>query len=298
MSTIAITGASGLIGGALSSALRARGDRVRVLVRRDPQGPEQFRWDPAIGTFDPGALDGVDAVVNLAGAGVGDRRWTTAYKTEILRSRLGATKTICAAITASGAPIRLVNGSAVGYYGDRGEEVLAEDSPPGTGFLAQVVKAWEGATADLADAGGSVVLARTGLVMASSGGAMAPMLRLARLGLGGPLGSGQQFWPVISLRDEVAALIHLIDDRELTGPVNLVGTVPARQREVAAALGRLLKRPAVLPAPRLGLRLVLGQFAQEVLASERVLPDRLLGSGFVHQDNTLEAVLASALRYT
>lgn len=295
MITIAITGASGLIGGALSRALAARGDRVIALVRRAPRGPSERSWDPARGVIEPSAVGDVDVIVNLAGAGVGDKRWSTEHKTEILRSRVGATHTVVRAIISSGRPIRLVNGSAVGFYGDRGEELLTEASPAGTGFLAEVVRAWEGAADEWVTAGGSVAFARTGLVMTRDGGALAPLVRATRLGAGGPLGSGRQFWPVISLRDEVRALVHLIDRPDITGPVNLVGLEPPRQREVATAVARMLHRPALLPAPRLGLRLVLGQFADEILASQRVLPERLLQSGFTHEDASLQAVLTRAL---
>ena len=293
--TIAITGASGLIGGALSCELRKRGDTVRALVRRDPRAEHEFRWDPQAGTIDEQVLDGLDVVINLAGAGVGEHRWNTEHKTEILRSRVGATRTISTAIRERGAEIRLVNGSAVGFYGDRGEECLSEESPAGTGFLAEVVRAWEGAAEPLASIGGNVAFTRFGLVMAGSGGALAPLLKATKFGLGGPLGSGRQFWPIISLRDTVAALIHLIEHPEVTGPVNLVGVDPPRQRQVAAELGRLLHRPSILPAPRLGLRLVVGQFADEILASQRVLPEVLRNSGFAHRDTTVHGVLASAL---
>ena len=294
MGTVAITGASGLIGTALTQALRDRGDRVIALVRRPAAGADERSWDPANETFDAG-LGGVHTVVNLAGVGVGDKRWNTEHKAAILTSRVKATRTIVAAIEAATEPVALVNGSAVGAYGDRGEEVLTESSPRGVGFLAEVVRAWEDAAAPLVEAGRPVSFARTGLVMAKRGGALAPLLRATQLGAGGPLGSGKQYWPIISLRDEVAALIHLIDHPEITGPVNLVGVEPPRQREVAAELGRLVHRPSVLPAPGFALRLVVGEFAGEILASQRVLPERLLATGFEHRDASVDDVLASAL---
>jgi len=292
--TVGISGASGLIGTALTQALRDRGDRVIALVRRPAAGPDERSWDPAKETFDAG-LAGVHTVVNLAGAGVGDKRWNTEHRAAILTSRVRATRTIVAAIEASGEPIALVNGSAVGAYGDRGEEVLTESSPRGVGFLAEVVRAWEDAAAPLVAAGRPVSFARTGLVMTQRGGALAPLLRATRLGAGGPLGSGKQYWPIISLRDEVAALMHLIDHPEITGPVNLVGVEPPRQREVAAELGRLVHRPSVLPAPGFALRLVVGEFAGEILASQRVVPERLLATGFEHRDASVDEVLAAAL---
>ncbi|GAA1746637.1 TIGR01777 family oxidoreductase [Nostocoides vanveenii] len=294
MLTVGISGASGLIGTALTQALRDRGDRVIVLVRRPAAGPDERSWDPAKEIFDAG-LAGVHTVVNLAGAGVGDTRWNTEHRAAILTSRVRATRTIVAAIEASDEPIALVNGSAVGAYGDRGEEVLTEGSPRGVGFLAEVVRAWEDAAAPLVEAGRPVSFARTGLVMTQRGGALAPLLRATRLGAGGPLGSGKQYWPIISLRDEVAALMHLIDHPEITGPVNLVGVEPPRQREVAAELGRLVHRPSVLPAPGFALRLVVGEFAGEILASQRVLPERLLATGFEHRDASVDEVLAAAL---
>ena len=293
--TIGVTGASGLIGRSLTSALRERGDHVVVFVRRAPSAPDERGWDPAAERLDPTALSDVDVVVNLAGKGIGDRRWNTEHKTEVLRSRVSATRTVCAAIAANERPIRLVNASAVGFYGDRGDEFLTEESPPGVGFLPELVGAWEGAAAGLLDDGRSVVFARTGLVMTAGGGALRPLVRATKLGVGGPLGSGHQFWPIISMRDQVGALIHLIDRPDITGPVNLVGVEPPRQREGASTLAKQLKRPSVLPAPRLGLRLVVGQFADDILASQRVLPARLQSSGFVHRDNTLSAVLTSAL---
>ncbi len=293
--TIAITGASGLIGRALADHLSARGDIVVRLVRRLPHSPVERQWDPDREWLDPASLADVDTVVNLAGAGVGDHRWTTSHREAILTSRVSGTRTLVTAILAAGRPIALVNGSAVGYYGDRGEEILTEESPAGLGFLSEVVRAWEGATRPLADAGLAVSMARTGIVLAPDGGALAPLLRLARLGLGGPIGSGRQFWPVISLTDEVAALTFLIDHPDLTGPVNVVGVEPVRQRDLMSALGALLHRPAVLPAPKFAVRAVIGEFAGEITASQRVLPERLRAAGFEHRHSTVAAALASIL---
>jgi uncharacterized protein (TIGR01777 family) len=280
---VAITGSSGLIGGALSASLRQRGDEVVHLVRREPRAPHEVRWDPSARRLDQAALDGVDAVVNLAGAGVGDRRWTTDYRAQILASRVDSTATVSRAIAEAGGGIRLVSGSAVGYYGDRGDEVLDETSDPARSFLAQVCVAWEAATRAAEEAGAPVAHIRTGIVLAPDGGAMTPILRLARLGLGGPMGSGKEFWPWITLRDQVRAVLHLVDHPEVTGAVNLTGPAPARQREIAAELGRALHRPALLPAPAPALRLVVGEFAGEILASARVLPRRLEASGFAFE---------------
>ena len=284
---IAVTGSSGLIGTALVTALRDRGDDVVRLVRRPPREPGEVRWDPAAGTVDVEALGGVEAAVNLAGAGVGDRRWDDEYKRTILSSRVDSTRTLVKALSAlDPLPRVLVSASAVGYYGDRGEEVLTEESGPGTGFLVDVVEAWEDAASPAVDAGIRVALARTGLVLSPGGGALGRLLPLARLGLAGPLGSGRQWWPWITLDDHVRALLHLIDQDGLSGPVNLGSPEPARNLDLTRALGRALHRPTLVPAPAFGLRLVLGEFAHEVLASQRMMPARLTASGFTFRHGT------------
>ena len=293
---VAISGASGLIGGALSAFLTTRGDEVVHLVRREPRTESEIVWDPVARTLDPAALEGVDAVVHLAGAGVADKRWTPAYQQEILRSRSDGTATIATAVTAHGDRIRLVSGSAVGVYGsDRGDEVLTEESASGAGFLADVVRAWESATKAAVDAGASVAMARTGLVMSPAAGAFAPLVQLGRLGLGGPLGSGKQYWPWITLGDEVRALAHLVDHPDVTGPVNLVGPDPVPQIEVSRELGRQLHRPAILPAPAFALRIIVGGFASDILGSQRVMPTVLAASGFTHEQSTLAAAIATLL---
>ena len=287
---IAITGASGLIGGALSAFLRARGDEVVHLVRRQPRTGQEIGWDPASRKINAGDLSGVTAVVHLAGAGLGDHRWTPAYKQEILASRVNGTATIARALADLGEPIALVSGSAMGAYGDRGDELLTEDSSLGQGFLADVVRAWEAATGPAGDAGLRVAHARTGLVLTPDGGAMERVLRLARFGLAGPLGSGRQYWSWITLHDEIRALAHLLD-QDISGPVNLVGVEPMRQAEVMKSLGAVLGRPAVLPAPALALRLVLGEFATDILGGQRVLPSVLTASGFVFDHDTIESAM-------
>jgi uncharacterized protein (TIGR01777 family) len=292
---VAITGSSGLIGSALSAFLRARGDEVVRLVRRPPEEPDEVQWDPAAGVLDPADLEGVTAAVNLAGAGVGDHRWTPDYQQQILASRIDSTTTLVRALVDLGHPVRLVSGSAVGFYGDRGDEVLTEQSAPGEGFLTEVVLAWEAAADPARAAGLPVAFSRTGLVLAAGGGAMARMVPLARVGINGPLGSGRQWWPWISLRDTVAGLVWLVDHPELTGPVNLVGPQPERQRQVASELGRQLHRPALLPAPAFGIRAVLGGFADEVLTSKRVVPNALQDSGFRHTDATVGSAIHAAL---
>ncbi len=294
MRRIAVTGASGFIGSALTAYLRARGDAVVHLVRRSPTGPDEIPWDPSSGHLDPAALAGVDAVVHLAGAGVGDRRWTPAYKQLILDSRVNGTRAVAAAVAAADRPVRLVTASAIGYYGpDRGDETLTEASAPGQGFLAEVVRAWEGATAAAVEAGMPVAHARTGLVMSATGGMFPRLLRLTRFGLGGPMASGRQVMSWVSLPDTVRAYAFLVDHPETTGPVNLVGPDPRPQRDVAVALGRVVHRPAVVPAPAFALRIVLGEFAEDVLGSLRVLPEVLTDAGFEFEQASLEAAVAA-----
>jgi uncharacterized protein len=287
---VAITGASGLIGSALSAFLTARGDDVVHLVRREPRTRHEVGWDPVSRKLNPGDLSGLTAVVHLAGAGVGEHRWTSAYKQEILDSRVNGTATISTALADLGEPIALVSGSAVGAYGDRGDEMLTEDSDLGKGFLAEVVRAWEAATEPAQDAGLRVAHARTGLVLTPDGGAMKRVLPLARWGMAGPLGSGRQYWSWITLRDELRALAHLID-QDLAGAVNLVGPQPLRQAEFMKALGAQLGRPAVLPAPSLALKVALGEFAADILASAKIMPSVLTASGFVFEHETIQSAL-------
>ncbi|WP_323098737.1 TIGR01777 family oxidoreductase [Intrasporangium sp. YIM S08009] len=296
---VAITGSSGLIGGALRRHLEARGDEVVRLVRRDPSGPGEVRWDPSRGELDPVALEGVDAVVNLAGVGIGDKRWDAAYKREVERSRTDATGTVAQALARArgrGANPRLVNASAVGYYGDRGDEVLTETSAPGGDVLAGIVTRWEAAADPAREAGVPVACVRSGLVMSPDGGAFKPVLLLARLGLAGPMASGDEWWPWITLVDEVRAITHLIDQPQLTGAFNLAAPGSARQGEIAKAIAAALHRPAVLPAPRLALRAVVGEFADSIVASQRVVPEALLGAGFTFEHPDLEAAVSWLVR--
>lgn len=293
---VAVTGASGLIGTALVSHLQARGDQVMRLVRRSPTQPDEVRWDPATRDVDLAGLSGTDAVVHLAGAGVGDHRWTEAYKREILESRVNGTLAIAEAMAAlDPKPGVLVSGSAMGYYGDRGDEWLSEDSAAGAGFLADVVTKWEGAADAARAAGIRVAHPRTSLVMSPSGGAFGRLLPLVRLGLGGPLGSGQQWWSWITMPDQVRAITFLID-KDVSGPVNLASAQPLRQREVVAALGRAAHRPTLLPAPAFALRLALGEFAGDILASARLLPAVLTAAGFTFEHPDFEAAAAWVLQ--
>ena len=277
---VVVTGAGGFLGTALVAQLREQGHGVRRLVRRAPAAADEVSWDPAGGEVDLDALAGTEAVVHLAGAGVGDRRWTPAYKQQIRDSRLLGTRTLVAALTRlDPAPRVLVSASAIGFYGPRGEEELTETSEGGTGFLADVVREWEAETQPAELAGIRVSTIRTGLVLAPRGGALARLLPLVRLGLGGPLGTGRQWWSWITLPDELAAIAFLLD-HDLPGPVNLVAPAAARQYTVVRALARQLHRPAPLPAPGFALRLALGEFAGEILSGQRVLPQRLTEAGF------------------
>ena len=293
---IAVTGASGLIGSALVPHLRSSGHEVLRLVRRPASAPDEVTWDPSAGTVDLDGLAGVDAVVHLAGAGVGDHRWTDAYKREILDSRVNGTHTIVKAITSiDPTPRVLVSASAIGWYGDTGDRIVDETAPAGTGFLADVVRAWEAAADPARTAGIRVVHPRTGLVVAGDGGAWARMFPLFRLGLGGKLGDGRQYWSWISLRDEIRALTFLLEREDVSGPVNLTGPTPVTNAEVTEVMGRVLHRPTILPAPAFALKAVLGEFSTEVLGSARVVPGVLPEAGFTFEDATIESAIRSAL---
>ena len=293
---VAVTGASGLIGTALVLHLRSVGHEVLRLVRRPAAAPDEITWDPAAGTVDLDRLASVEGVVHLAGAGVGDHRWTDAYKKEILDSRVDGTHTIARALASlDPRPRVLVSASAIGWYGDTGDRIVDESAPAGSGFLADVVRAWEAAAYPAVEAGIRVVHPRTGLVVAKDGGAWGRMFPLFKLGLGGKLGSGRQYWSWISLRDEVCALQFLLEQDHLSGPVNLTGPEPLTNAEITSVMGRVLGRPTILPAPEFALKAVLGEFSSEVLGSARVVPAVLEGAGFVFQDATVESAIRSAL---
>ena len=292
---VAVTGASGLIGSALVVRLRRDGHKVLRLVRRVTTAPDEVRWDPDEGYVDLAALDGTAAVVHLAGAGVGDHRWTAAYKETIRESRVRGTDTIARAATRlDRRPEVLISGSAMGFYGDTGDREVDESAPAGSGFLSEVVRAWEAAADPAREAGIRVAHPRSGLVLAGHGGAWGRLWPLFRFGLGGRLGSGRQWWSFISLRDEVAALAFLIES-DLAGPVNLTAPNPVTNAEVTKAMGRAMHRPTPFPVPAKVLQLALGEFSSEILSSSRVLPGRLLESGFQFQDPTIEQAIAWAL---
>jgi uncharacterized protein (TIGR01777 family) len=293
---IAVTGSSGLIGSALVPHLRAAGHEVQRVVRRASSAPDEITWDPAKGTIDLAALNGVDGVVHLAGAGVGDHRWSDDYKREILNSRVDSTNTIVRAMQqVEHRPSVLVSASAIGWYGDTGDRIVDETAPAGTGFLADVVRAWEGASQVAVESGIRVVNPRTGLVVAKSGGAWARMFPLFKLGLGGKLGNGKQYWSWISLRDEVCALQFLLEQEHLSGPVNLTGPTPVTNAEVTSVMGHVLGRPTLLPAPAFALKAALGEFSTEVLGSTRVVPAVLEQAQFRFQDSTIESAIRTAL---
>ncbi|MCW2574546.1 MAG: hypothetical protein JWR66_576 [Modestobacter sp.] len=296
---VAVTGSSGLIGSELVRSLRADGQEVLRLVRRTPRTADEHRWEPAHHRIPPGLLDDVDAVVNLAGVGVGDKRWTDKRKQEVLRSRVDSTATISQALADAAAshPGRervLLSASAVGWYGDTGDRVVDESAPPGTDFLARVCVEWEAATAAAATAGARVVTLRTGLVL-GRGGLLARLLPLFRLGLGGKLGSGRQYFPWISLRDEVDAIRFLLT-APVSGPVNLTAPEPVTNAAFTEALATAVHRRAFLTVPGPALQLALGEFARVgVLAGQRVVPAALLAAGFSYRHPDLPSALQAAL---
>ncbi|MFI9206916.1 TIGR01777 family oxidoreductase [Streptomyces sp. NPDC053253] len=294
---VAVTGASGLIGKALVRSLRADGHDVLRLVRRPAATADEVEWNPKRLYVDAAGLVGVDAVVHLAGAGVGERRWTEAYKREIRDSRVLGTTAVAQALASLAEPPEvLVCGTALGWYGDTGSRAVDESAPAGTGFLPSVCVEWEAAAAPAEEAGIRVVHARTGLVVAAEGGAWGRLFPVFRAGIGGRLGDGRQYWSHISLHDEVAALRHLVDTPSLAGPVNLTAPEPVTNREVTAAMGRVLRRPTLCAVPAPVLKVVLGDFAQDVLGSQRVLPGRLLESGFDFAFPTIDDAIRAAAR--
>ncbi|WP_018635804.1 TIGR01777 family oxidoreductase [Parafrankia elaeagni] len=298
---VAVTGSSGLIGSALLPALRADGHEVVRIVRRPPGEPSEIRWDPAAGMLDPTALRGVDAVVNLAGAGIGDHRWTSDYRQRLRSSRIDGTRLLAETLAGlSPAPRVLLSGSAIGWYGTAaGSETAAldESAAPGDGFLAGLARDWEAATTAADQAGLRVVHLRTGIVLSARGGMLPRLLPIFRLGAGGRLGSGRQWLSWISLIDTVGALRFLLGAEEVRGPVNLVAPHPVTNAEFTTALAHAVRRPAVARVPRAALRLALGAFADEgVFASQRLTPAALLGAGFAFAHPDLASALSEALR--
>ncbi len=293
---ILISGSSGLVGSALVPALVAGAHKVMRLVRQQPAaGTPEIHWDPA-GTLDPAALDGFDAVIHLAGESIA-ARWTPARKARIRDSRVQGTRTVATAMAKCARPPGiLICASAVGYYGDRGEEILTEASPPGTGFLAETCREWEAASAAALAVGVRVVPLRFGIILSKNGGALKMMLPPFRLGLGGRLGSGRQYMSWISIEDVVGVIQHALTNESLKGPANAVSPVTVTNAEFTQTLGRVLGRPTILPVPTLAVRTLFGEMGRELLlASQGVLPERLRQSGYSFRHPELEQALRALL---
>ena len=288
---IAITGASGLIGTALVGHLRSEGHTVQRFVRRPVVAPDEIQWDPKTGYVDIEALRGVDAVIHLAGVGVGDKRWSKKYKSEILNSRLLGTTAIAHAVNEV-KPQVFISASAIGWYGESGNRSVVESDRVGDDFLAAVCREWEGAADLVTDV--RTVKIRTGLVLDPTGGALGKMLPLFRLGLGGKLGNGNQWWSWITLHDVIRAITFLLENK-VSGPVNLTSPNPVTNQEFTSALARAMHRPALFPAPALGLKIALGGFSSEILGSKKVIPQALTDAGFTwdypHITNALTALI-------
>ena len=291
---VVLAGASGLIGTALGESLRADGHRVKALVRRAPAGEDEDSWDPANGRLDPDFLSDADAVVCLSGAPVDGHRWNEEYKQQILASRVDSVGTVARTLAEYGGPPVLVCASAVGYYGDTGDQTVDEDAPPGESFLSRVCVQWEQAAQPARDAGVRVTHLRTGLPLTGTGGLLKRLKPIVQTGVAGRLGSGRQFMPWISFPDEIAAIRFLIQ-HELPGPVNLTGPVPVRNAEFMSTLGRVLRRPTVLPTPAFAIKIALGELAGEALAGQRAVPKRLIEAGFAFAHPNLESAMRAAL---
>lgn len=293
---IAVTGASGLIGTALVGYLKSEGHTVQRLVRRTPVAPDEVQWDPKTGFVDLEALRGVDAIIHLAGAGVGDKRWTKKYKAEILNSRLLGTTAIANAVNEL-KPQVFISSSAIGWYGESGNRAVLESDRAGEDFLAAVCREWENAADIATDV--RTVKVRTGLVLDPTGGALGKMLPLFRFGLGGKLGNGKQWWSWITLHDYIRAIDFLLAN-DISGPVNLTTPNPVTNQEFTSALARAMHRPAVLPAPAIALKLALGGFSIEILGSKKVLPQVLTDAGFEfeypHITSALNALVATEVQ--
>lgn len=298
---VLVSGSSGLIGSALVPRLRSAGHEVVRLVRRDPAGQDEVRWDVDAGTLDTAALAAggpVDAIIHLAGEGIGEKRWSAEQKQRILDSRVRGTRLL--ATTAAGldpTPSVFVCGSAVGYYGLRGDEVLTEESTHGSGFLADVVQQWEAAAQPAQDTGIRTVFVRTGIVLAPKGGAFGKLLPFLKLGLGGKLGRGDQWWSWISLEDEVGLLLHALETESLAGPVNGTAPQPVTNAELVRVAGKVLGRPTVLPVPRFALSIAMGgEMTEEViLAGQRALPKAAEASGYRFRHPDVESALRGML---
>jgi len=294
---ILIAGASGFLGTHLVDRLHDDGHDVTRLVRRTPEAVDEVSWQPSAGQLDPAAVAAADAVINLAGVGVGDKRWTASYKSQIRSSRVDSTGTIAQVIRKlpeADRPAVLLQGTAVGWYGDTGDREVTEDAPAGNDFLADLCRVWEAAARPAEDAGTRVVLMRTGLPLDGGGGLLKPQLLPFRMGVGGKLGGGKQWLPWIALADWLSAVTFLLE-HEVAGPVNIVGPAPVTNATFTEVFGRLLHRPTIMPIPGIALHVALGGFAGEALKSQRVLPGVLSRTGFTWAYPTLEEALRVAL---
>ncbi|RZS38852.1 hypothetical protein EV193_10463 [Herbihabitans rhizosphaerae] len=289
---IVVAGSSGLVGTALVPALRAAGHEVLRLVRRRPTAGDERQWDPPAGVIEP--LDGVHAVVNLCGASVGGKRWSHAYKQELRDSRIEPTEVIAAAIAEHGVPV-MINASGAHFYGDTGDTIVDEDSPSGGGFLAALCRDWEAATVPAADAGARVVLLRSGHVLSGAGGLLGRLRPLFRGMLGGTLGGGRQYMPWIHIDDHVAAIRFAIEHEVIAGPVNACAPESVSNVDFTRAFGRALGRPAPWFAPKIALRAILGDFADEVVMSQRMVPKVLRHNDFGYRYGDLDAAMAAAV---
>jgi hypothetical protein len=294
---ILVSGSSGLIGSALVFALERSGHAVTRLVRRAPRGRGEIEWDPARGILPIRGLEGIDGVVHLAGESIASGRWSASRKTRIRESRVRGTELLAGSLARlDRPPAVMVSASAIGYYGNRGDEPLTESSPPGSGVLSELTVAWERATAPAAARGVRVVLTRTGMVLTPSGGALARLLPLFRLGLGGPIGRGDAWWSWITLDDLVGVFIDALTCDRLSGPLNVVAPAAVTNGEFTRALARALKRPALVAVPPLALRILFGEMADEVLlASARAMPAKLEQAGFAFRHRELEPALSEIL---
>ncbi|MGD9695946.1 MAG: TIGR01777 family oxidoreductase [Thermoleophilia bacterium] len=294
---VAIVGATGLIGRRVVAALLRRGDAVVALSRSGASGiggAREVRWDPAAGPVPAGALAGADAIVNLAGASIGTRRWTARRKRELIESRVATTRGVVDAMAVADVPV-LVNGSGIDLYGPRGDEVVDESSAPGAGFLAEMALAWEGEAARAREAGARVVAVRTAMVLAGEGGALGRLALATRLFAGGPIGGGRQWLPWIHIEDEVGLILLALDRPDIDGPLNACAPGQVRQRDAAAVLGRVLRRPSALPVPASAARLAMGEMAALVLDGQRAVPRVARDAGYEFAYPDLEPALREAL---
>ncbi|MBY6411413.1 TIGR01777 family protein [Rhodococcus sp. BP-252] len=292
---VVIAGSSGLIGTALVASLRGQGHEVVRLVRRPPAGPDEYQWDPTRGTLDDRALRDADAVVDFCGVGIGDKRWSGSYKQAIRDSRITPTEVLAEACASHSIPT-FVNASGINFYGDTGDRVVDESAPAGSGFLAEVCRDWENATAAASSAGVRTIMLRSGVVLSQRGGMLDRLRPLYLLALGGRLGSGRQYFPWISLDDEIAAIVHGLENDAVSGPVNMVGPAPVTNAQFNSAMARAVHRPAPWVVPGFVLRAGIGEFAQEaILTGPRAIPSVLENTGFEFRHNTVGEALRAAV---